>query len=319
MARRYRGGHGYEYDYGWRAYVPSAVRRLQAQRAVQRFRKAGRDLSPVEVAGRRIATTFWGAAWCDNLERYSDFANRLPRGRTYVRGGRVIDLRIAAGDVMALVSGTDIYEVKIAVAPVPADRWRRICQACAGGIDSLVELLQGRFSEAVMARLCAEGTGLFPTPREITFTCSCPDWASMCKHVAAVLYGVGARLDRQPELLFLLRQVDGQDLLAGAGAVPLAGKGPRAGRVLATEDLAGVFGVEMAPAPQSKIPAPKGAARRSRDAPVSAAPPEAVAARSVPARRARPSDRSVAASRQTRSGGAEPAPGKARLPAKTRR
>ena len=275
MVRRYRGDYGYEL---WLAalYVPAAARRRQAQQAAQRLHKAGRDLSPVAATGRKIATTFWGGAWCDNLEGYSDFANRLPRGRTYVRGRRVIDLKIGAGEVTALVSGSEIYEVKITVASVPAERWRRLCRGCAGEIDSLVELLQGRLSEAVMAQLCTQGTGLFPTPREITFACSCPDWASMCKHVAAVLYGVGARLDHQPDLLFTLRKVDGHDLLAGAGAVaPLTAKKPKPGRVLAPQDLADVFGVEMAPAPSAaRVAAPRRVSRRiAPDTPEAATPP----------------------------------------------
>jgi uncharacterized Zn finger protein len=223
------------------------------------LRKSGKAVSPIEIVGRRIATTFWGGAWCDNLERYSDFANRLPRGRTYVRNGSVIDLQIAAGQVTALVSGSDVYSVMVTVAKVPASRWKTICRHCAGGIDSLVELLQGRLSTAVMEHLCKQGTGLFPTPHEIEFTCSCPDWASMCKHVAAVLYGVGARLDHQPALLFRLRQVDEQDLLARAGTdVPLSKMRPASSKILADEDVAGVFGVELARA------APIQARRRSR-------------------------------------------------------
>ena len=254
MSRRRWGYYDGGYDFGWRPYVSAAARRRQAVLAVRDLKKSGRALAPVTVAGRKIATTFWGSAWCDNLERYSDFANRLPRGRTYVRGGCVIDLQINAGEVTALVSGSDIYEVRVKVAAVAADHWRRLCRACAGGIDSLVELLQGRFSNAVMQQLCAEGSGLFPTPREIEFTCSCPDWASMCKHVAAVLYGVGARLDHQPDLLFTLRKVNGQDLLAGAAtAVSRAPKAPKTAKVLATDDLAGIFGVELAtPAPARK-------------------------------------------------------------------
>jgi len=242
---------------GFAPYVSVAARRAQAQGTLQSLRKAGKTVSPVEIAGRRIATTFWGGAWCDNLERYSDYANRIPRGRTYVRNGSVIDLQIGEGQVEALVSGSSIYTVQIGVTPVPAPRWKAICGRCAGGIDSLVELLQGRFSTAVMAHLCQQGTGLFPTPAEITFSCSCPDWASMCKHVAAVLYGVGARLDHQPELLFRLRQVDEQELITRAGAdVPLAGKGPAQSKVLAGEDLARVFGVDLAPPAQPTAPAP---------------------------------------------------------------
>ena len=135
-----------------------------------------------------------------------------------MRNGSVVDLQIAPGTVTALVSGSTIYDVKVTVAPVPPSAWNAVCRDCAGAIDSLVELLQGRFSTGVMARLCEEKTGLFPSPKDIIFTCSCPDWASMCKHVAAVLYGIGARLDHQPELLFTLRKVDQQDLIAKAGS-----------------------------------------------------------------------------------------------------
>src|SRR5262245_56462439 len=174
--------------YDWRRYVAAVDRRQRAAREVARLAKRGRSVSPVVIEGRAIANTFWGKAWCDNLERYGDFANRLPRGRTYVRSGSVIDLQIARGTVSALVSGSDVYAVAVRVSPVPKAQWRAICRDCTGAIDSLVELLQGRLSRGVMERLCREKTGLFPSPEEIDFECSCPDWASMCKHVAAVLY-----------------------------------------------------------------------------------------------------------------------------------
>jgi uncharacterized Zn finger protein len=244
---------------GFAPYVPVAVRRAQAVRQVLRLKKSGHTVAPVEIAGRKIATTFWGAAWCDNLERYSDFANRMPRGRTYVRNGSVIDLQIGAGRVEGLVSGSSVYNVAVKVAPVPARQWQAIRARCAGGIDSLVELLQGRFSKGVMGHLCQQGTGLFPMPKEIEFTCSCPDSAYMCKHVAAVLYGVGARLDHRPELLFRLRKVDQQDLIATAGAgLPLSSKAPAAGKVLEDSELGTVFGVEFAP-PAPAPPVPKSA------------------------------------------------------------
>src|SRR5438445_4235637 len=181
-----------------------AERKLQAQRKIQQLRTKGHAVSPVNIQGRVIATTFWGKAWCENLERYSDFANRLPRGRTYVRNGSVIHLQISSGEIKALVSGSEIYEVAVKVAPVTKARWRSICKDCAGAIDSLIELLQGRLSTGVMERICLRNTGLFPSPKEIKLSCSCPAWAEMCKHVATVLYGIGARLDQQPELLFRL-------------------------------------------------------------------------------------------------------------------
>ena len=239
--------------YGFRPYVTVGTRRAQAAREIAKLRKKGRQTSPVVIEGRTIAVTFWGEAWCDNLERYSDFANRLPRGRTYVRNGSVVDLQVAPGSVTALVSGSEMYDVKVTVAPVPRPRWKAICTDCSGAIDSLVELLQGRFSTGVMTRLCEEKTGLFPSPKDIIFTCSCPDWASMCKHVAAVLYGIGARLDHQPELLFTLRQVDQQDLIAKAGSdLAKARKRPVGSKVLDSQDLSGMFGIEMAPTRQPR-------------------------------------------------------------------
>jgi hypothetical protein len=234
--------------YGWKPYVPAAARRRKAEREVAKRKKEGQAVSPVVIDGRTIAKTFWGKSWCENLERYSDYENRLPRGRTYVRNGSVVDLQIAAGAIHALVSGSELYEVRLTVTPVAKARWKAICEDCGGAIDSLVELLQGRLSKGVMERICREQHGLFPTPDEIRLACSCPDWAGMCKHVAAVLYGVGARLDHQPELLFRLRGVDEKELIVQAGrAIPLGGQTPAAGRVLGGEDLADMFGLDMAP------------------------------------------------------------------------
>lgn len=235
--------------YDWRPYVSLAARRHQAERELAKLKKKGRPVSPVAIEGRAIARTFWGKAWCDNLERYSDFENRLPRGRTYVRNGSVVDLQIAPGVINALVSGSRIYKVTVKISPLPKPRWNSICKDCAGGIDSLVELLQGRFSNAVMERISREKTGLFPSPTEIQFACSCPDWASMCKHVAAVLYGTGALLDMHPEFLFKLRVVNQEELLARAGRdVTLNAKRPSADKVLTAGGIAGIFGLDLAEA-----------------------------------------------------------------------
>jgi uncharacterized Zn finger protein len=235
--------------YEWKPYVPVAERRRKAEREMQKLKKKGHPVSPVNIEGRTIARTFWGKAWCDNLERYSDFSNRLPRGRTYVRNGSVVDLQISPGEVAARVSGSELYKVAIKVSAVEKSRWTSVCGDCAGAIDSLVELLQGRFSQGVMERICQQQTGLFPVPGEIKFSCSCPDWASMCKHVAAVLYGVGARLDDRPELLFKLRKVDPKNLIAKAGhGLPLSRSRPAANKVLATDGLSELFGLEMAAA-----------------------------------------------------------------------
>jgi len=237
---------GYFYDF--KPYVPVAERRRRATDELKKLAKKGHVVSPVVIEGREIARTFWGRAWCDNLERYRDYDSRLPRGRSYVRNGSVVDLQLGPGKVEARVSGSRLYEVVVTVAPLAKARWASIRADCAGGVDSLVELLQGRFSQAVMERLCRQDTGLFPAPKEIQFSCSCPDWASMCKHVAAVLYGVGSRLDERPELLFALREVDEKDLIASAAAAPMSAKTPAEGKRLAEGDLSALFGLDLAEA-----------------------------------------------------------------------
>ena len=252
------------FDYGWRPYVTVAQRRLKALREIEKRRKKGQSVSPVTIEGRTIAKTFWGKSWCENLERYSDYANRLPRGRTYVRNGSVVDLKIKPGLIEALVSGSELYDVRLKIAPVGRQRWKSICQDCSGAIDSLIELLQGRLSTAVMERICQERIGLFPSPAEIKLDCSCPDWAGMCKHVAAVLYGVGARFDHQPELLFRLRDVDEKELIAKAGtALPAVKQAPPAAKVLAAGDLADVFGLDMASSTELEKPAKRMATKRA--------------------------------------------------------
>jgi uncharacterized Zn finger protein len=245
----------------WGPYVSVAEKRRQAERKLAKLKKRGQSLAPVTIEGRTIVKSFWGKSWCINLERYSDFETRIPRGRTYVRNGSVLDLQIARGEVAAMVAGSSLYKVKITIAPVTAARWKAICRDCAGAIDSVVELLQGRLAKGVMDRVCRQGDGLFPSPEEIKLSCSCPDWADMCKHVAAALYGVGARLDERPQLLFVLRGVDENELLANAGQdLALTRAAPGAAKILDNSDVAALFGLEMAEfaAPDAEVPtAPK--------------------------------------------------------------
>ena len=152
------------YDDGWAAYVPVAQRRRQAVRAMAKLAKRGHPVAPVKIEGRAITTTFWGNAWCGNLESYRDLENRLKRGRTYVRNGTVFDLQIAPREVKATVAGSSLYTVTVNIGEVPKKQWASICADCAGGIDSLVELLQGRFSKGVMERIVAKGSVCFPSP-----------------------------------------------------------------------------------------------------------------------------------------------------------
>jgi uncharacterized Zn finger protein len=239
----------------WARYVPVAARRWNGARHAAKLGKKGRALRGVvpRARGRALAISFWGRAWCDNLTAYAALANRLERGRRYLRAGLVIDLQIGAGTVTALVSGSDIYEIRVRIKPMARPRWRAVVKACAGKIDSVVELLAGRFDESVMAHVCRQGAGLFPAPAEISYECTCPDgWGGgwLCKHVAATLYGIGVRLDEDPELLFRLRQVAHADLLARATA-GLAAASPKgtARRAIAEDKLSSVFGIDLEAAP----------------------------------------------------------------------
>jgi uncharacterized Zn finger protein len=242
---------------GWKPYVPVAKRRELAVRKLGKLQKQGQPISPV-AARRTIAASFWGKSWCDNLERYGDYANRLPRGRTYMRNGSVVDLQISKGAITAKVAGSELYSISITIAPVAQPKWQALAKDCAGNIDSVVELLQGKLAKGVMDRVCRQGEGLFPTPKEIKLSCSCPDWADMCKHVAAALYGVGARLDEQPALLFALRGVDQNDLIASAATGMAAPRRAVAkGKVLADGDMGAMFGLDMAEGDTEAAATPK--------------------------------------------------------------
>ena len=246
MARRRYGNNSYYENFA--PYVSSAQRLNDSDRKIAALRKQGKTLDPVRLEGTTIARTFWGKAWCKNLEAYSDAANRLPRGRSYVRSGAVIDLQIAKGRVTAMVNGSRLYTVSIGIRKLEPERWSGIVESCAAAIGSLVELLQGRFPESVMQTITSKERGVFPAPRQITMDCSCPDGATMCKHVAAVLYGVGARLDRNPELFFVLRNVDHTELIAaaGAGAATAIARNAKPRKVLKSNDLSAIFGIDIA-------------------------------------------------------------------------
>ena len=224
---------------------PTVLERQQkAAKTIARLRKKGADLSPVELEGRTIAKTFWGKAWCDNIEAYRDFAYRLERGRSYVRSGAVIDLKIQEGAVGALVigSGRSPYEVVIRIDKMKKPDWDALVKRSSGKIASLMALAQGKLPKEMLEDFCNPETGLFPKPREIHFDCSCPDGASCCKHVAAVLYGIGARLDEQPELFFTLRGIN-PDSIVSTEVVDTLTDG--AANELENADLGDVFGIAL--------------------------------------------------------------------------
>lgn len=233
------------YGWGWKPYVSVSERRKKAEKEMTKLQKTGTKVQPIKIEGRKIARTFWGESWCKQLESFSDYSNRLPRGRTYVRNGSVCHLHISDGKITAMVSGSELYKVNISIKTLPSAKWQSIIERCSGHIGSLLELLSGNFSNSVLKIVTDRKDGLFPSPSEIKLDCSCPDWATMCKHVAAVLYGVGARLDNEPELLFLLRGVNHNELITQGATLSLSTKGAGGQRRLADDDLADVFGINL--------------------------------------------------------------------------
>jgi uncharacterized Zn finger protein len=261
----------------WAPYVPVAERRKKALTHIKSITKDGTALNPVVIEGRTIAKTFWGKAWCENLESYSDFENRLPRGRTYVRNGSVIDLQITKGHVHAKVMGSSLYRVTIQILPMAQGKWDALVKTCAGKIDSLIELLQGKFSDAVMKVLSNQQNGLFPKPHEIEMSCSCPDYAGMCKHIAATLYGVGAALDSQPERLFDLRHVNHLDLVSSVGTGDALTTTHVAVTGIEEKELSSLFGIEIdsgTPTPPKKAVTKKPAKPRTTTSPTIRKPPQ---------------------------------------------
>jgi uncharacterized Zn finger protein len=256
-------------SYGeWRPYVSVAQRRAKAAREMKKLRSRGMDVEPIEIQDRKIAHTFWGKAWCKHLEQFSDFANRLPRGRTYVRNGSVCHLAIRQGKVEAIVSGSELYKVTIDIAPLSSARWKNVRKQCAGQIGSMLELLQGHLSSQVMEVVTNPARGLFPQPGDIKLHCDCPDWADMCKHVAAVLYGVGARLDKKPELLFVLRKVDHEELISVELDMQTVTTGQGKRRRLANQDLSNMFGIDIedtTPTAKKRKKPPRKTARRANN------------------------------------------------------
>jgi uncharacterized Zn finger protein len=225
----------------WGPYVPVHERRAKAKKKMDALKKKGQVIEPISIEGRTITREFWGQKWCDHIESFADYDSRLPRGRTYVRNGSVCHLGVAEGEVTAIVSGSSLYNVKVQIKTLAKDKWDAIKKKCSGMIGSMLELLQGKISKNVMEVVVDSGQGLFPLEKEISYSCSCPDWADMCKHVAAVLYGIGSRLDGRPELLFRLRGVDPQEMVS----MPMNFAQDNKSDILQTDNLADLFGIDI--------------------------------------------------------------------------
>lgn len=235
--------------WGYYEYVPVAEKKAKAAKQLEKLKKKNPGINPIVIEGTKVAKTWWGIAWNKNLESYADYANRIGRGRSYVRNGFVLDLAIETGTVTALVqgSGRDPYKVKITIKPLAKKKWQNITEQCSHSVANLEELVAGKFPKSLEALFTQKESGLFPTPQEIKFDCSCPDWAAMCKHVAAALYGVGARLDEDPTLFFKLRDIRFEQLLKKSVEEKmrnmLKNSNKKSGRVMDDVDIEGLFGL----------------------------------------------------------------------------
>ncbi len=236
---------------GYPQYVSVAEKKAKAAKKLKQLKKKMSDIKPVVIEGNALARTWWAKSWNKNLERYADYTNRIGRGRSYVRHGAVLDLKIDSGQVTALVQGSTSkpYEVVISIKGINQANLKEIKKQCEGQLKSLQDLLAGKFPKALGEIFFNKDNGLFPSPQTINFDCSCPDWASMCKHVAAALYGIGARFDEDPSLFFKLRGVDTENLIAKAvkdktGEL-LAKTKKKSAKVIDDADLSGIFGIDM--------------------------------------------------------------------------
>lgn len=235
--------------YGYDEYVSVSEKKEKAKKSLEKLKKTNPDISPVIIEGRSIASKWWGKAWNKNLESYADYRNRIGRGRSYVKNGAVLDLKIKEGKVEAIVQGsrTKPYTVEIIIDKLNENKWKKLTEICNHRIDTMETLFSGKFPREFDEFFSDSKYGLFPSPKEIHFECNCPDSARMCKHVAAVLYGIGARLDEDPILFFKLRDIDFQELLKKSMEEKmqsmLKNADKKSERIIDDEDVFDLFGV----------------------------------------------------------------------------
>jgi uncharacterized Zn finger protein len=235
--------------YGFPRYESVAEKKAKASRSLAKMKKKNPDIEPVIIEGRTLAKNWWGKSWNINLESYADYSNRIERGKRYVRNNAVLDLKISKGKVIAKVQGSRVkpYDVEISIDALDNKKWEQVTELCNHRIDSLEQLIEGKFPKELEILFTEKKYGMFPSPKEIHFACSCPDWAYMCKHVAATLYGIGARLDNDPMLFFTLRDIDGQMLIRKSMERKLESMlknaGKKSKREIAAKDISDIFGL----------------------------------------------------------------------------
>ena len=246
----------------WYYFSDAKEAKARIKREIAKRQKKGEPFKVLEApsGNTKLVKTFWGKAWNENLESYRDYEYRLPRGRSYLRQGNVYNLRIQPGKVTAVVAGSELYDVSVTIAPLTKGHWNAIKELCEGQVASMLDLLGGKLGDGVLKIITDPERGLFPKPKEIKFSCSCPDHADMCKHVAATLYGAGVKLDTQPDLFFILRSADPTELIStNAITAPVTSDAALAG-----EDLSALFGIEIDAPVEEATPPPKKPGRKKK-------------------------------------------------------
>ena len=222
------------------SYVRVKKRRETAESIAARLTAEGEELQPVKAHGKAIASSFWGRVWCRAIEDWQDYESRLPAGRSLLKNGGVIDLKLSENRAQAQVVADRLYQVQIRFEGVEEEQLNALRNACAGKLTSLIDLIRGDLSDDVMELICDPAFGLFPRYSELKPSCDCLDDAVLCRHAAAALYAIAPRLDDQPELFFTLRGIDPESFFA-LDAVA----GPEEAGDLSAEDLSATFGIEI--------------------------------------------------------------------------
>ncbi len=202
----------------FREYVSVGERSARAQRKIRQLKKKNPNLNPVVIDGKQIASSWWGKAWINHLKHYADFDNRVGRGRSYVKNGLVIHFAIKPGHIESIVMGTSSspYNIKIKTKKLSPNKWNKMKRLSREHLCTLPELNEGKFPKELKDIFSDRGEGIFPTIKEMSFHCSCPDWANMCKHVSASLFALGSQIDNNIDLFFKLRGVNTSELVQSA-------------------------------------------------------------------------------------------------------
>lgn len=231
-----------KYDWDDDRYVRVAKRKESAAETAKRLEAEGEILTPAKAHGKAIANSFWGRSWCKAIEGWNDYESRLPAGRSLLKNGGVIDLRIEENLVTAKVVADRLYEVRIFFRKQDEERLAELKKHLTGKLTSLIDLIKGELSDEVITEICSEKYGLFPDYGELKTSCDCLDDAVMCRHAAAALYGIAPRLDDEPELFFTLRGIKAEDFFDSAEAIRQTGEDTAE---IDLEDLSDTFGIDL--------------------------------------------------------------------------